>query len=252
MFFISTAGEKEPKPTKEEEEKEKIRMRKCALCECLPRMYCESDQAYLCWECDEKVHGANFLVAKHSRSLLCHVCQSLTPWKASGPKLGPTVSVCDACVTSAHCEVHDTELVKRENNQSERTSGDDDLDEDDYDDDEEEDDDDDDEEYDDIEVDYDEEEDDENQVVPWSGDSQYPPPPPVVSSSCSSSCQEDQVSLKRGRGFGEFYSDVRLVQSLCFVSFRINRCSVSVDLAKCDLETKKNKCLFCVPIIINE
>lgn len=60
-------------------------------------MYCESDQASLCWDCDSRVHTANFLVAKHTRTLLCHACQCLTPWSGSGPKLGPTVSVCDAC-----------------------------------------------------------------------------------------------------------------------------------------------------------
>ncbi|PPD78892.1 hypothetical protein GOBAR_DD24175 [Gossypium barbadense] len=62
-------------------------------------MYCESDQAILCWDCDSRVHGANFLVAKHSRTLLCHLCQSPTPWNGSGPKLGPTVSVCENCVS---------------------------------------------------------------------------------------------------------------------------------------------------------
>ncbi|GFZ05574.1 B-box type zinc finger family protein [Actinidia rufa] len=61
-------------------------------------MYCESDQASLCWDCDAKVHSANFLVARHSRSLLCHVCQSPTPWSASGAKLGPVVSACESCV----------------------------------------------------------------------------------------------------------------------------------------------------------
>lgn len=62
-------------------------------------MYCESDEASLCWDCDSRVHTANFLVAKHTRTLLCHACQCLTPWSGSGPKLGPTVSVCDACVS---------------------------------------------------------------------------------------------------------------------------------------------------------
>lgn len=61
-------------------------------------MYCDSDRASLCWDCDSRVHTANFLVAKHTRTLLCHACQSPTPWTGSGPKLGPTVSVCDACV----------------------------------------------------------------------------------------------------------------------------------------------------------
>lgn len=60
-------------------------------------MYCESDQASLCWSCDFRVHAANFLVARHLRTLLCHVCQSPTPWTASGTKVGPTVSVCDSC-----------------------------------------------------------------------------------------------------------------------------------------------------------
>ncbi|KAJ6416481.1 hypothetical protein OIU84_002359 [Salix udensis] len=69
-------------------------MKRCELCDSLAKVYCESDQANLCWDCDANVHSANFLVAKHSRSLLCHVCQSLTPWSGTGPKLGPTLSVC--------------------------------------------------------------------------------------------------------------------------------------------------------------
>uniref|UniRef100_A0A3Q7F4K8 B box-type domain-containing protein n=1 Tax=Solanum lycopersicum TaxID=4081 RepID=A0A3Q7F4K8_SOLLC len=69
-------------------------MKKCELCSSIARVYCESDQASLCWDCDARVHTANFLVAKHSRILLCNSCQSLTPWTGSGSKLGPTVSVC--------------------------------------------------------------------------------------------------------------------------------------------------------------
>ncbi|KAL6570584.1 hypothetical protein OROGR_000134 [Orobanche gracilis] len=71
--------------------------KRCELCSNPARMYCESDQASLCWDCDGKVHAANFLVAKHSRTLLCHVCHSPTPWKATGLKLAPTVSVCHGC-----------------------------------------------------------------------------------------------------------------------------------------------------------
>ncbi|KAK1375208.1 B-box domain protein 30 [Heracleum sosnowskyi] len=72
-------------------------MKKCELCNSIARMFCESDQASLCWSCDAKVHSANFLVAKHSRTLLCQSCQSLTPWTGSGPKLGHTLSVCESC-----------------------------------------------------------------------------------------------------------------------------------------------------------
>ncbi|XAR66362.1 hypothetical protein NMG60_11012571 [Bertholletia excelsa] len=73
-------------------------MKKCELCNYVARMYCESDRAILCWDCDAKVHAANFLVAKHTRTLLCHACQAPTPWKGSGAKLAHTVSVCEGCV----------------------------------------------------------------------------------------------------------------------------------------------------------
>ncbi|KAK3199297.1 hypothetical protein Dsin_022712 [Dipteronia sinensis] len=191
-------------------------MKKCELCDRTARMYCESDQASLCWDCDEKVHRANFLVAKHSRSLLCHICQSVTPWKASGAKLGPTISVCEVCVASAQCKARDGGVVRREN-QSERIDVDggdmnedlDDYDDIDGDDDEYEDDDDDDdeeeEEEEEEEIDVDEEDDDENQVVPWSGESQLPPP--VSCSSSNSSGSEEEVSLKRRREFSDLYSD---------------------------------------------
>lgn len=75
------------------------KMKRCELCKSFATIYCESDQASLCWRCDAKVHSANFLVAKHSRCLLCHSCQSPTRWSASGEKLAPaTVSICDRCV----------------------------------------------------------------------------------------------------------------------------------------------------------
>ncbi|MBA0563137.1 hypothetical protein Golob_008137 [Gossypium lobatum] len=60
--------------------------------------YCESDKASLCWDYDAKVHGANYLVARRVRCLLCHACQSPTPCSTSGSKLGFNVSVCDMCI----------------------------------------------------------------------------------------------------------------------------------------------------------
>ncbi|KAK6134844.1 hypothetical protein DH2020_031433 [Rehmannia glutinosa] len=84
----------------------------------MARIHCESDQASLCWDCDAKVHSANFLVARHSRNLLCHVCQSPTPWSASGSRLGPTVSVCQKCVGGGICdqsgEQYEEELAAEE------------------------------------------------------------------------------------------------------------------------------------------
>ncbi|PSS10306.1 Zinc finger protein like [Actinidia chinensis var. chinensis] len=83
-------------------------MRKCELCNSVARMYCESDRAILCWDCDARVHAANFLVAKHSRTLLCHACQAPTPWTGSGSRLGPTVSVCETCVHTGNRKDDDT------------------------------------------------------------------------------------------------------------------------------------------------
>ncbi|XP_022716018.1 zinc finger protein CONSTANS-LIKE 4-like isoform X2 [Durio zibethinus] len=137
-------------------------MKKCELCNSLAKICCESDQAILCWDCDFSVHGANFLVAKHLRTLLCHLCQSPTPWNGSGPKLGPTVSVCENCVNRNACR----EEIRNEETSDEKDE-DGDLDEED---DSSEDD------------DGDSGGDEENQVVPWSS------MPPVSSSSTSEEC----------------------------------------------------------------
>lgn len=161
-------------------------------------MYCESDQASLCWECDAKVHAANFLVARHTRTLLCHHCNAPTPWSASGPNLGPTLSVCHLCVAARRPRKPDLaagrpslELSgrRREDPRVEGAGSDGDredvVEEGDFDDEEEEEEegdveeDGDDEEEEDVDGE-DEEEEGDNQVVPWSAS-----PPPTASSSTS-------------------------------------------------------------------
>ncbi|XP_041026375.1 zinc finger protein CONSTANS-LIKE 4-like [Juglans microcarpa x Juglans regia] len=151
-------------------------MKKCELCDSPANLYCESDQASLCWDCDARVHGANFLVAKHSRTLLCHVCQSSTPWNGSGPKLGATISVCESCVDSNVKNEAGNEGNDHDHNGADGggDSDDDDPDSDDNFEEEE----DDDGHGDDDQGDNDEDE-EENQVVPWSST----PPPPTSSSS---------------------------------------------------------------------
>lgn len=78
-------------------------MKRCELCDCLAKLYCESYEANHCWQCDTYVHSANLLAAKHSRTLLCHVCQSHTPWIGTGPLLGATLSVCNSCINNSSC-----------------------------------------------------------------------------------------------------------------------------------------------------
>lgn len=157
-------------------------MKKCELCKSQARIYCESDQASLCWTCDARVHSANFLVARHSRSILCHLCRNPTPWTASGEKLGRTVSICERCVC-AHRDNHDDDEEEEIDTDGE------------YEEEEEIDDDDDDGR---IEVENNEEGD--NQVVPWSSSKS---PPPAASSSISEECSSrfcnggGEVSSKR-------------------------------------------------------
>ncbi|KAK6124451.1 hypothetical protein DH2020_041800 [Rehmannia glutinosa] len=151
-------------------------MKKCELCKKVARMYCNSDQASLCWDCDSRVHTANFLVSKHTRTLLCHACQSPTSWTGSGPKLGPTVSVCETCVNG-----------RDRNMDGDRDPGNENSEDDDSEDEEEKTDDD--EENGDYNNHEDDEDDGENQVVPLS-------PPPFLASASSSS--EESSSRRDG------------------------------------------------------
>lgn len=93
-------------------------MNKCELCKSTARVYCESDEARLCWSCDAKVHSANFLVARHVRNLLCHSCQSPTTWNGSGDQLGRTISLCDPCVV-ANCVKFTENIVESEGEREE-------------------------------------------------------------------------------------------------------------------------------------
>lgn len=138
-------------------------MKKCELCSSIARVYCESDQASLCWDCDARVHTANFLVAKHSRILLCNSCQSLTPWTGSGSKLGPTVSVCQKCFHRNNNDGADQHL--NDHNDTEEEDDDDDTEED----------------------EDDGSSDGDNQVVPLSSSTSDQPNPPSLTSSSSSS-----------------------------------------------------------------
>ncbi|XP_045804842.1 zinc finger protein CONSTANS-LIKE 2-like [Trifolium pratense] len=159
----------------------------CELCKLPARTFCESDQASLCWDCDSKVHGANFLVERHTRTLLCRACQSPTPWKASGARLGNALSLCERCAGGRKVDsVQQDEESEGDNEDDVETDSD--------------------------EEDSDEDEDDvdgDNQVVPWSSTAM---PPPASSSSGSEEsvckCNENDevvsqlvtaITLKRRR-----------------------------------------------------
>lgn len=71
--------------------------RGCELCDSVACLYCSADEAYICWTCDAKVHGANFLVARHTRSVLCGTCGISTPWRISGANPTPLTGFCTDC-----------------------------------------------------------------------------------------------------------------------------------------------------------
>lgn len=149
----------------------------CELCGAMARVYCGADEATLCWGCDAQVHGANFLVARHARSLLCRGCARPTPWRAAGPRLGPSASLCDRCVRRGSGAVGVGGDVEMGGTGDGR--GDDEEEEDD------------DEDDDDVVVEDDDDEEEgeeENQVVPWTEEAEATPPP--VASSTSSSSRE--------------------------------------------------------------
>ncbi|KAG8046649.1 hypothetical protein GUJ93_ZPchr0008g13379 [Zizania palustris] len=153
----------------------------CELCGAAARVYCGADEATLCWGCDAQVHGANFLVARHARALLCRGCARPTPWRAAGPRLGPTASLCERCVRRGGGG-HGRGGGGGGGGDEEMTGERDGREGEDEDDEEEvvmEEEDDDDEE---------EEGEGENQVVPWAEEAEATLPP--VASSTSSSSRE--------------------------------------------------------------
>ncbi|XP_010927247.1 B-box zinc finger protein 32 [Elaeis guineensis] len=72
--------------------------RRCELCKGIAAVYCEADAAFLCWPCDARVHGANFLVARHLRRIACAECHALDDARIiSGAGSPPIRSLCGSC-----------------------------------------------------------------------------------------------------------------------------------------------------------
>ncbi|KAF8392818.1 hypothetical protein HHK36_021055 [Tetracentron sinense] len=74
-----------------------MKLRVCELCNGEASLYCVSDSAFLCWNCDARVHGANFLVARHVRRTVCPKCRGFDGNRYSGVRFGPSRSICRSC-----------------------------------------------------------------------------------------------------------------------------------------------------------
>jgi hypothetical protein len=46
--------------------------RLCAICDDPAVWFCPADDAFLCGDCDEQIHGANWLARKHQRMAVSH------------------------------------------------------------------------------------------------------------------------------------------------------------------------------------
>ncbi|XP_021750713.1 putative zinc finger protein At1g68190 [Chenopodium quinoa] len=74
-----------------------------------PVVYCQADAALLCLSCDAKVHSANALFGRHSRSLLCDSCKE-NP--ASVRCLDHLMLSCQECDLFLHkCFAHHKKLM---------------------------------------------------------------------------------------------------------------------------------------------
>lgn len=71
--------------------------RACELCRGHASLYCPSDSAFLCSDCDANVHEANFLVARHVRRTICRSCTGFDGNIISGVGFRPVPSLCRSC-----------------------------------------------------------------------------------------------------------------------------------------------------------
>lgn len=78
--------------------------RVCELCNEEASLYCGSDSAFLCWSCDARVHGANFLVARHVRHTLCSECNGLAGDTFFGVGFQPHRLICRSCSSEVESE----------------------------------------------------------------------------------------------------------------------------------------------------
>ncbi|KAK4269578.1 hypothetical protein QN277_022717 [Acacia crassicarpa] len=78
--------------------------RSCELCGEEAYLYCGADSAFLCCKCDEKVHDANFLVARHIREVLCCNCGCLAGRQVSGTVAPFETIACQSCSLENHSD----------------------------------------------------------------------------------------------------------------------------------------------------
>lgn len=73
---------------------------RCEFCgETRPVVYCKADAAVLCFACDVRIHAANALFGRHTRTF---VCQSCWTKPASARCLDHSLALCRGCDRRVH------------------------------------------------------------------------------------------------------------------------------------------------------
>ncbi|KAF5190549.1 B-box zinc finger protein [Thalictrum thalictroides] len=77
-----------------------MKERFCELCNGEATLYCVSDLAFLCLNCDARVHQANFLVARHVRRTICCKCKDFDGNSISGVGSRRHIEpICPSCLS---------------------------------------------------------------------------------------------------------------------------------------------------------
>ncbi|KAF9612959.1 hypothetical protein IFM89_004662 [Coptis chinensis] len=77
----------------------------CELCNVEASLYCMSDSAFLCYNCDARVHEANFLVARHVRRTICSICKRFDGNHVSGVDFRHIQITCRSCVSDSDSDI---------------------------------------------------------------------------------------------------------------------------------------------------
>ncbi|KAH9297154.1 hypothetical protein KI387_028836 [Taxus chinensis] len=72
----------------------------CRIKSCV--LFCKADSAYLCADCDVKVHGANKLASRHERVWMCEVCEQAPAAVTCKADAAVLCLSCDADIHSAN------------------------------------------------------------------------------------------------------------------------------------------------------
>ncbi|KAK4777952.1 hypothetical protein SAY87_018139 [Trapa incisa] len=81
----------------------RVSSRTCDSCKrAAAALFCRADAAFLCFCCDEEIHGANKLASRHERVFLCEVCEQAPAAVTCRADAASLCSACDADIHSAN------------------------------------------------------------------------------------------------------------------------------------------------------